>query len=86
VNTNMLAASLTIDPARLLHERASRRLSQSQLAAIAGISHMTVWRIETGRAPVIRAVTVYRLAAALDLETTALAKPLTRGSPDEADH
>jgi transcriptional regulator with XRE-family HTH domain len=76
VNTNSLAASLTIDPARLLHERASRGLSQSQLAAVAGISHMTVWRIETGRASVIRAVTVYRLAAALGVGVTALGEPI----------
>jgi transcriptional regulator with XRE-family HTH domain len=76
VNTNSLAASLTIDPARLLHERASRGLSQSQLAAVAGISHMTVWRIENGKAPVIRAVTVYRLAAALGIGVTVLGEPI----------
>jgi transcriptional regulator with XRE-family HTH domain len=78
VSTNSLAASLTIDPARLLHERASRGLSQAQLAAVAGISHMTVWRIETGRASAIRAVTVYRLAAALGVAATALSEPLDR--------
>jgi transcriptional regulator with XRE-family HTH domain len=76
MNTNSLAASLTIEPARLLHERASRGLSQSQLAAMAGLSHVTVWRIESGRACLIRPVTVYRLAAALGVAATALAEPL----------
>jgi transcriptional regulator with XRE-family HTH domain len=76
VNTNALAVSLRIDPARLLHERASRGLSQSRLAAVAGISAMTVWRIETGRASVIRAVTVYRLAVALGIGVGALSEPV----------
>jgi transcriptional regulator with XRE-family HTH domain len=76
VNANSLAASLRIDPARLLHERASRGLSQSQLAAVAGISAMTVWRIETCRASLIRAVTVYRLATALGVEVGALREPI----------
>jgi transcriptional regulator with XRE-family HTH domain len=76
VSTNSLAVALTIDPARLLYERASRGLSQSQLAALAGISHMTVWRIENGRAIVIRAMTVYRLAAALGVGVTALSEPI----------
>lgn len=52
--------------------RRSRALSLDDLAELAGMSHTTIWKIETGRTESVRLATVKKLAEALQVEPAVL--------------
>jgi transcriptional regulator with XRE-family HTH domain len=58
--------------AQLREARGARGLSQASLAALSGISRVTIARLEGGAAANVRAGTLERLCGALDLELTAV--------------
>jgi len=61
-----------IDPERLLLERCRCGLSQAALARKARLAYLTVSRIERGHAARVQAITVYKLAVALEVDIEAL--------------
>jgi transcriptional regulator with XRE-family HTH domain len=72
---------------RIAHERARRRISQSELAGLTGTTQSAVARLEAGRrAP--RLDTLLRVAHALDCELELDLRPRTTiegGSTDDDD-
>ncbi len=66
---------------RLILERARRDWSQEDLAREAGISPATVAKMEKGRGG-IRARTLYKIAAALDMDATELYGLAREGGDD----
>lgn len=56
---------------KIKFEREKRKISQEELALIAGISRNTLWKIETAQtSPTIK--TLEKIANALEMEFTAL--------------
>ena len=63
---------MRIDGAKLLRERERKALTLRELAALAGVTHVTVWRLENETSGTVRPGTVRKIAAALSVEPDAL--------------
>lgn len=63
-----------MDGDKLRRERDRRALSMRELADLAGVSWVTVWRIENGRRVQPHPSTLRKLAAALAVEPAELMK------------
>ncbi len=63
---------MRVSGAKLRRERERRALSLRELAEEAGVSYVTVWRIEKETTGPARPITVRRLAGALGVEPEAL--------------
>jgi len=63
---------MRIDGARLLRERERKALTLRELADLAGVTHVTVWRIENETSGAARPSTLRKIAAALGVEPEAL--------------
>jgi transcriptional regulator with XRE-family HTH domain len=71
--------------ASLIFERAQRRLSQQDLAELAGIGRATLSRIESGAAEDVGLSTIQRLADALGITVTRLLEPGSVGPVDDSE-
>lgn len=64
---------MEVDIAKLKRLRAERVFSQRELARLAGLTQVTVWRLENGFAEA-RPATIRKLAVALGVESYELVK------------
>ena len=58
---------MKVDPETLRRERLRRALTQKELAAKAGVSYVTISRMENGSAGPVKPPTLRKLADALDV-------------------
>ena len=79
----MMRITLEIDVQRLRELREERALSHRELAALAGVGHNTIYRIENGQSEVIPR-TVRRLAGALGVEPKEIMRRKTTPPREEA--
>ena len=73
---------MRVDPETLRRERLRRALTQKELAAKAGISYVTVSRMENGSAGPVKPPTLRKLADALGVAPDALITWDGNGSDD----
>jgi transcriptional regulator with XRE-family HTH domain len=71
---------MEVDVTKLKGLREERVLSQRELARMAGLVQMTVWRLENGYRDA-RPGTIRKIAAALGVKPKELLKAKTQGNP-----
>ena len=71
---------MEVDVTKLKALREERVLSQRELARMAGLVQMTVWRLENGYRDA-RPGTIRKIAAALGVKPKELLKVKTQGNP-----
>ncbi len=70
---------MEVDAGKIKRLREDRVLSQRELARLASVTHMTLWRLENGFLEA-RPKTIRKLARALEVEPRELSKG---GTPDD---
>jgi transcriptional regulator with XRE-family HTH domain len=73
---------MEVDVTKMKALREERVLSQRELASMAGLTQMTVWRLENGYRDA-RPGTIRKLAVVLGVEPSELVKKKNKGSSEQ---